>query len=492
MKNRLLFLALLAALFLTGCGKGDAFVDNAGPAPDPDENPVKGEPDSKPAPKLLMASADESFDIEDSNGVYIQFAVNVDWTITMEYEGSQTGWLTASPESGHAGEYEVALIAQTNTTGQERAVVVCLNYGDQTYRLKIIQGWKGGPKLQMRTPSTEYLDAEGESDESAFEVNRDWEITVDFEGADRDWLSVSPQNGSAGVGVLSLIAAANPSGAERKARIIISYDGREHTIHVIQQGLNLADRFDPQFAQELQKRGYIKWASKITPEEVKGIKTLQMHGGWNAVEQKYMGKLTSLRGIEYFESLTDLTCWGNQLTELDVSHNKNLKELYCYNNQLASLDVSHNPDMIRLSCRSNLLTELDVSLNPKMVDLDCGGNMLSELDIISNQGLVYLCCDHNRFTTLHIVENAALKTLMCEFNQLTSLDMSRNRNLSRLTCFQNPGDGSTFPIRSWFDNETIPQHVKDPDGERTPLYSYTTNPWVYQGHEIKPDYRKVE
>lgn len=489
MKNWLLFVALLAVTALSaGCGKGDAVVND----PDPDENPIKGVSDSKHTPKLVMASADESFNIEDSNGVYIQFEVNVDWTITMAYEGEQTGWLTASPESGYAGEYEVALIAQTNTTEQERAVVVCLNYGDQTYRLKIIQEVKGGPKLEMRTPPTIHLDAEGGSDESSFDVNRDWKISVVFETDDTQWLSVSPLQGSAGVGVLTLAAVANPSGVERKAGIEVSFGGRTYTIEVIQRGLNLAKRFDPDFAELLQKRGFIKQSSQITPEEVKGIKYLHMHGNWNAAEEKYEGKLTSLRGIEYFESLTDLTCWGNQLTELDVSHNKNLKELHCYNNLLTSLDVTHNPDLLRLSCHSNLLTELDVTHNPKLIDLHCGGNMLSELDITRNQELIYLCCDHNRFTSLHIGENAVLKTLMCEFNQLTSLDMSRNRNMTWLTCFQNPGDGTTFPILSWFDNETIPQKVKDPDGGRTPLYSYTTNPWVYEGREIKPDYRKVE
>lgn len=492
MKNRLLFLALLAALFLSGCGKGDAFVDNPDPEPDPDEKPVNDESNSKNAPKLVMASADESFNIGDSNGVYIWFEVNVDWTISMEYEGEQTDWLTASPQSGQAGKHEVALIAQTNTTEEQRAVVVCLHYGDQTYRLKIIQEWKGGPKLDMRTPSTEYLDAEGESDASSFEVNRDWGITVDFEGENRDWLSVSPQSGSAGVGELTLTAVANPSGVERKAAITVYYGGRTHTIDVIQRGLNLYKSFDPLFASELQRRGYIDRAYVITPEEVKEIKTLQMHGGWNASEQKYMGKLTSLRGIEYFESLTDLTCWGNQLTELDVSHNKELKELECYNNRLTSLDLTQNPNLIRLSCHSNLLTELDVSRNPKLIRLLCGSNMLTEIDITHNQQLYTLWCDDNRFTSLHLSENPALEALMCERNLLTSLDISRNRNLTRLTCFLNPGDGATFPIRSWFDKETMPVWEKDPDGDRTPLYSYTTKSWIYEGREIVPVYQKVD
>lgn len=491
MKNRLLFAALLAVSVLWSCGKGDAYVND--PDPVPDETPAKGDSDSRKTPKLVMASPDLSFNMEDTNGIYIRFEVNVDWTITIEYEEEERGWLTASPDSGPAGEYEVALVAETNTTEKERAAIVCLHYGDRTSRLKIIQEWKGGPKLKMHTSPSHGIIAEGVRDDYiVFEVNRDWEITVGFEGESREWLSVSPQKGSAGVGKLTLTAQANPSGKERKAVVTVLYGGRTYTIDVIQRGLNLADRFDPLFADELQKRGYIDRAYEISPEELKGITCLQMHGGWNASEQRYMGKLTSLRGIEYFESLTDLTCWGNQLTELDVSHNKELKELQCYNNLLTSLDVTHNPNLIRLSCHSNRLTELDVSRNPKLIRLLCGGNMLTEIDITHNQQLYTLWCDDNRFTSLHISENPALEALMCEHNLLTSLDISRNRNLTQLTCFQNPGDGATFPILSWFDNETIPERVKNPEGERTPFYYYTTDSWIYDGREIKPDYRTAD
>ena len=52
--------------------------------------------------------------------------------------------------------------------------------------------------------------------------------------------------------------------------------------------------------------------------------------------------IQSLKGIEYFTSLTTLKCYNNQLTELDVSKNTKLENLQCYNNHLSSLDVSKN------------------------------------------------------------------------------------------------------------------------------------------------------
>ena len=44
--------------------------------------------------------------------------------------------------------------------------------------------------------------------------------------------------------------------------------------------------------------------------------------------------LTSLDGIEHFESLTELICYRNQLASLDVSENTALTVLSCGDNQL--------------------------------------------------------------------------------------------------------------------------------------------------------------
>ena len=49
--------------------------------------------------------------------------------------------------------------------------------------------------------------------------------------------------------------------------------------------------------------------------------------------------ITDLKGIEDFVSLTDLFCYNNNLTSLDLRFNPNLIELNCNNNQLTSLDV---------------------------------------------------------------------------------------------------------------------------------------------------------
>ena len=75
--------------------------------------------------------------------------------------------------------------------------------------------------------------------------------------------------------------------------------------------------------------------------------------------------ISSLQGIEFFTALTDLSCFGNQLTSLDVSQNTALEDLYCSSNQLTSLDVSKNTALTSLSCYNNQIkgTEMDILVN---------------------------------------------------------------------------------------------------------------------------------
>ena len=67
--------------------------------------------------------------------------------------------------------------------------------------------------------------------------------------------------------------------------------------------------------------------------------------------------------------LTELDCFNNQLTSLDVSKNTALEILYCSDNKLISLDVSKNTALIVLDCSSNNLTSLDLSQNTALTSL---------------------------------------------------------------------------------------------------------------------------
>ena len=72
--------------------------------------------------------------------------------------------------------------------------------------------------------------------------------------------------------------------------------------------------------------------------------------------------ITTLKGIENFTDLTELYCYNNQLTALDLSGCTALVGLYCHYNQLTDLDLSNNTALRTLWCDSQTLTIPDTDL----------------------------------------------------------------------------------------------------------------------------------
>ena len=377
---------------------------------------------------------------------------------------------------------------------------------------------------------TEYtLDADEERTATvAFIAAADWTLSVVYDDAESaaDWLSVTPASGTAGEQTVELSATRNFRASARTAYADIACGKQSVRLTVTQTAASDATdftaQFDPDFAKELQKQGIIADAGNITPEDMEkiaAITSLDVSGTEDAP-----GALTSLQGIEYFESLTFLKCDSNQLTtldvsantaltflmcnsnqltSLDVSANTALTYLYCHSNQLTkldvsantaltylscssnsltSLDVSRNTALMNLSCYSNSLTSLDVSRNTALTDLWCESNQLTELNVSANTALTQLVCNANQLTELDVRQNTALTGLWCYDNQLTKLDVSANTALTWLSCENNPGDGvSTFPVTAWFDNETVPAGL-----------NVHSSSWRYDGKTITIDFRKAE
>lgn len=257
-----------------------------------------------------------------------------------------------------------------------------------------------------------------------------------------DWLTVTPASGTAGEQTVELSATRNYRTSDRTAYADLVCGEQSVRLTVTQAAASddtdFTTLFDPDFAKELQKQGIIADAENITPEDMEKIATMTELDVSGTYENP--GTLTSLQGIEYFESLTQLSCYYNQLTSLDISANTALTELYCYGNQLTSLDVSANMALTWLSCSYNSLEALDISKNTALTWLDCSSNSLTTLDVSANTALTWLSCENN------------------------------------------PGDGvSTFPVTAWFDNDTKPDNLE--------IYK---EQWTYDGKTITIDFQKAE
>ena len=163
--------------------------------------------------------------------------------------------------------------------------------------------------------------------------------------------------------------------------------------------------------------------------------------------------IRSLKGIEFFPNLTELYCVGNQLTELDMSQNKELQTLDCAANQLTELDVSQNKKLKVLLCSANQLTELDVRSNTALERLSCQENQLTELDVSNNTALMKLYCGKNQLTELDLSQNSKLKDLDCKNNQLTSLNVDSCAEFIDLGC-----GGNEYPVKVSAQTRTFDLH----------------------------------
>ena len=192
---------------------------------------------------------------------------------------------------------------------------------------------------------------------------------------------------------------------------------------------------DPAFVQVLKDThkvpttadGKIDTKDEATLQKLAGIRTLYVNGR----------SIRSLAGIEYLTGLTQLNCFDNSLTTLDVSKNIALTYLNCFNNSLTKLDVSKNIALTDLDCSKNSLTTLDVSKNTALTDLYCGDNPLGTLDVSNNTALMRFGCYNNSLATLDVSENTKLEWLDCFSNSLTTLDIANNTALTNLYCYDN-------------------------------------------------------
>lgn len=245
------------------------------------------------------------------------------------------------------------------------------------------------PELELTVEQTEYtLGAVEERTATAvFTAKNEWTLSVVYDNAGTEaateaatddetateaaWLTVTPASGAAGEQTVELTAAPKITEESRTAYVDIACGEESVRLTVTQTGTsdetNFSALFATEFAQKLQGLEIIADAGNITlddMEKIAAITELNVSGS----------SLTSLQGIEYFESLTYLGCNYNKLTSLDVSGCTALTVLYCYDNQLTTLNVSNNKELESLRCSSNQLKSLDVSQNTALTTLYCGGN----------------------------------------------------------------------------------------------------------------------
>ncbi len=159
-------------------------------------------------------------------------------------------------------------------------------------------------------------------------------------------LYVTDTNGSEGYNVMTTAQVAE---AKAKGWEPLAYNGNDWVPY---QGIEAPDHYieiipanfpDENFRNYLLNGMNYGRDGILTDEEIANI-TWMYVDGYN---------IADLKGIEFFTALTNLSCYNNQLTALDLSKNTALQYLVCNNNQLTALDLSKNTALQDLYCYSN-------------------------------------------------------------------------------------------------------------------------------------------
>lgn len=152
----------------------------------------------------------------------------------------------------------------------------------------------------------------------------------------------------------------------------------------------------------------------------------------------YLG-ITDFTGIEAFTALTELKCYGNNMSILDVSQNTALEYIHCgYCGQLGTLVTGANSALTDVLTTDNTsLYIVDFTQNPSLINLYLGQNDLASLDVTQNTALVNLVIDFNHVSSIDLSQNTALTTFSCYDNSLNSLDLTANTAIQFLNCSNN-------------------------------------------------------
>ena len=223
--------------------------------------------------------------------------------------------------------------------------------------------------------------------------------------------------------------AAAPAAASTESAVSTQADAAVPEGYIAINEKNFPDKNFRDYVAELWDTNH---DNRFSPSEIAAAKWITCDNLWDGQPIK------SLKGIEYFTEIWELSCVYNDLTEIDLSHNKKLEYLNCHHNKLEKLDVSGLPLLETFYCGQNKLQSIDVSKNKQLKDFSCTENPLNTLDVSQNTELEKLACVGNNLTELDVSKNKNLKILWCYQNKLSSLNLENQTELELLGCRENP------------------------------------------------------
>lgn len=189
----------------------------------------------------------QTFYADDTAGS-VKFRAADAWTATVfDATRASVDWITLSRYSGEAGECEITVTFDENTSGEERKAEIHIICGDTSITVTITQKptkreESENPDNPEPSPDSEGMITipEGESPERIASANDttvenfNFHATKEWKAIAPDWIMIVPSEGSAGDCQIGIHLTPNTTGKERTAEIIITC-GKCHYVLLVKQ-----------------------------------------------------------------------------------------------------------------------------------------------------------------------------------------------------------------------------------------------------------------
>jgi hypothetical protein len=137
-------------------------------------------------------------------------------------------------------------------------------------------------------------------------------------------------------------------------------------------------------------------------------------------------------------SLKEIELNSNQLTSINLDDLTSLTKLFIYSNQLQSLTFNTNLALEKVWCSDNLITSLDFSATPNLKYLYCYDNLLKSINLGSINSIIEFICYNNKLNNLTISNLSNMTYFDFASNQISTITFPNANNLFSLNVSDNP------------------------------------------------------
>jgi hypothetical protein len=165
------------------------------------------------------------------NELEFTIASNTSWTLSVEYSGQDSDWLTVTPDKG-INDGVVKVVA-TENKGTNRYATIFVTWSGGQERVNVSKN-RPGDYLSVDKSSLSFSSEPQKPDTISIKSNTFWSIEME-EGV--DWLSIDPSSGTFDKKVI-VKALKNDTGKERVTTLYVRWSGGAEQIEVKQSNLN--------------------------------------------------------------------------------------------------------------------------------------------------------------------------------------------------------------------------------------------------------------